>query len=96
MRGTCAARGSRGGGGSGDELVLVDDPTDEVTVHELIAEGARVVAVVSQRGVHRDHPISAGHAFENEAVYLFSVQAGVESSALVLSAMEGRPGRCCG
>ncbi|MHB1533492.1 MAG: nuclear transport factor 2 family protein [Acidimicrobiales bacterium] len=48
----------------------------EVTVHELIVEGARVVAVVSQRGVHRDHPTSVGHAFENEAAYLFSVEAG--------------------
>lgn len=48
----------------------------EVTVHELIAEGDRVVAVVTQRGVHRDHPTSPGHAFENEAVYLFSVEAG--------------------
>lgn len=48
----------------------------EVTVHELIAQGDRVVAVVSQRGVHRDHPTSPGHAFENEAVYLFTVEAG--------------------
>lgn len=48
----------------------------EVTVHELIAQGDRVVAVVSQRGVHRDHPTSPGHAFENDAVYLFTVEAG--------------------
>jgi ketosteroid isomerase-like protein len=36
-------------------------------VEEVIAEGARVVALVAQRGVYQ------GKAFENQAVYLFTM-----------------------
>lgn len=50
-----------------------------MSVHELIAKSDRVLAVVTQRGVHRDHLASPGHAFENEAVDLFSVKTQRES-----------------
>jgi ketosteroid isomerase-like protein len=41
-----------------------------VEVEEVIAEGARVVALVTQRGVSRG---TGGRAFENQAVYLFTM-----------------------
>lgn len=43
-----------------------------VTVHELVAEGARVVARVTQRGIYRGAGDSDDRAFENQAAYFFS------------------------
>jgi ketosteroid isomerase-like protein len=39
-------------------------------VEEVIAEGARVVALVTQRGMYRG---TGDRAFENQAVYLFTM-----------------------
>jgi ketosteroid isomerase-like protein len=43
-----------------------------VEVEEVIAEGARVVALVTQRGVYRG---TGGRAFENQAAYLFTMSS---------------------
>lgn len=50
------------------QLALVDPYV--VEVEEVIAEGARVVALVTQRGVYRG---KGGQPFENQAVYLFTM-----------------------
>lgn len=51
-----------------------------VQVDELIGEGDRVVARVTQRGVHGGvharMPEPTGRAFENEAIWIFTVTAG--------------------
>ncbi|MEJ8652285.1 ester cyclase [Streptomyces sp. MS1.AVA.3] len=57
------------------QLVAFDPLT--VRVDELIGEGDRVVARVTQRGVHRGTharmPEPTGRSFENEAIWIFTV-----------------------
>ena len=43
-----------------------------VEIEEVIAEGARVAALVTQRGVYRG---TGDRAFENQAVYLFTMSS---------------------
>lgn len=43
-----------------------------VEIEEVIAEGARVAAMVTQRGVYRG---AGDRAFENQAVYLFTMSS---------------------
>ncbi|MGT2526035.1 ester cyclase [Streptomyces nojiriensis] len=51
-----------------------------IRVDELIGEGDRVVARVTQRGVHGGAhprmPEPTGRSFENEAIWIFTVAAG--------------------
>lgn len=46
-----------------------------VEVEELISEGSRVVAVVTQRGL-RSMPGASSTRFANDAVYIFTVSGG--------------------
>lgn len=60
------------------QLVALDPLT--VRVDELIGEGDRVVARITQRGdhvgVHPRMPEPTGRSFENEAIWIFTVAGG--------------------
>ncbi|MCF3105924.1 ester cyclase [Streptomyces roseoverticillatus] len=51
------------------------------TVEELIAEGEKVVARITQSGTssgtHPRMPVPTGRAFENEAIFIFTVVGGL-------------------
>ncbi|MEV4925037.1 ester cyclase [Streptomyces roseoverticillatus] len=51
------------------------------TVEELIAEGEKVVARITQSGTssgaHPRMPVPTGRAFENEAIFIFTVAGGL-------------------
>lgn len=57
-------------GGIPAQLALFDPYV--VEIEEVIAEGARVAALVTQRGVYRG---TGDRAFENQAVYLFTMSS---------------------
>ncbi|WP_342452554.1 ester cyclase [Streptomyces decoyicus] len=66
-------------GGVGERQRPEFDPLT-VRVDELVGEGDRVVARVTQRGVHRGAharmPEPTGRSFENEAIWIFTVTEG--------------------
>ncbi|MFF9814317.1 ester cyclase [Streptomyces sp. NPDC014006] len=70
------------------QQVAAFDPLT-VQVDELLAEGEKVVARVTQRGVHRGThprmPEPTGHAFEIEAIWIFTIADGKISEIRAVS-----------